>query len=102
MRHKITIQQWGADSPPVNAAGEPSGSWSTHLTVWAEVSLNLSREITEIGLQAVRRGTFKVWYDDTITHDMRITYDSITYEIEGITEIRNREGLEISAQALVD
>ena len=102
MRHKITIQQWGADSPPVNAAGEPSGTWSTHSIKWAEASMNLSREITEIGIQAVQRGTFKIWYDDTITHNMRIIYDSVTYEIEGISEIRNREGLEISVQALVD
>ena len=102
MRHKITIQQWSADSPPVNAAGEPSGSWTTYKTVWAEATTSISREILEIGIQGVARATFRMWYDSGVTHDMRIVHDSITYEIEGINTIRNKEGLEIISQALID
>lgn len=101
MRHKITIQQWAEDSPPVNAAGEPSGSWATYATPWAEMVETSGREILDSGLQGMADAVFRIWYDSGVTYKMRISYGS-TYEIVGLKTLGYNEGLEIAARAQVD
>jgi len=102
MRHRITIQQWADDSPAYNAAGEPSGSWATYRTVWAEKVEASGREILQSGLQGVTDTVFRIWFDADVTYKMRISLDSTTYEIVGLKELGWKEGLEIAARALVD
>jgi len=36
MDRRIIIEQWGEDSPAFNSYGEPSGSWTTFITCWAQ------------------------------------------------------------------
>ena len=102
MRHQITVQQWAANSPPTNAAGEPSGSWATYAEPWAEMIETSGREILDSGLQGVADAIFRIWFDSGITYKMRISYNSLTYEIVGLKVLGYNEGLEIAARALVD
>lgn len=102
MRHKITIQKWADDSPPVNSAGEPAGSWTTYARPWAEMIEESGRESLQSGFQGFSSAVFRIWYDSGVTYKMRISYDSKTYEIVGLKELGQKEGLEIAAQALVE
>jgi SPP1 family predicted phage head-tail adaptor len=103
MDRLITIQQETADSPPQDATGEPSASWTTYAQHWAQkFDVGGKERWLPSGRQAEVNTVFRIYYDSGVTHAMRISLDSVTYDIQYINEIGRREGLEIRATARRD
>lgn len=97
MNRKIIIQEWTDDSPAISSYGEPSGSWTTFATMWAEKLDQRGREFFSSGVTHEGTTIFRIWFIDDITAKMRISYDGDIYDIKSIVEIGVREGLEIIA-----
>ena len=95
---RITIQSLtqGSGSP----YGEPTQTWTTWATVWANVysgggrEFEAARQITaEIDTQ------FQVRWIDGLTPTMRILYEGRTYDILRIQEVGRRERWNIWTKA---
>lgn len=85
MRHRITIQQ-PSDTP--DGIGGNTRTWTTFATVWASIEpLNAFQIFKAQHLE--HRVTHKVMirYLAGLTSDMRISYDSRIFGIEGIKDI---------------
>ena len=103
MNRRITIQELTADSPAQDTYGADSESWATHKKAWAERrDTGGAESYMGKALQAEVTHIWRLWYDSTITHKMRIYYESVAYDIININELGHREGLEIYTKALVD
>lgn len=98
MDKRITIQQWGADSPAQDGYGAPSGSWSTYAIRWAEKIDKSGREFFQGGTIGETICVFKVRYVDGLSYKMRISYDSEYYDIVGIAELGRRDTHEITVK----
>lgn len=98
MDKKIIIQQWGSDSPPQDQYGEPSGSWSTYATRWAQKIDKPGREFFQGGLVGEASCIFVVRWVDGLTTKMRISYDSKYYDILGFTDLGREDTQEITAK----
>lgn len=100
MNRSITIQQFTAATPAQDDAGEPLGTWTTYATAWAEKYDVGGRERFQASERQAEVGSvFKIYYDSGITHKMRISCDSVVYNIRYINEIGYRDGLEIRTTA---
>ena len=97
MNRKITIQEFGDDSPAFDSYGAPSGSWGTYTTLWAEKIEQKGREFFAGGVVGEGVVVWRIRYDSGITTKMRISYDSKYYDINSIVEIGFREGQELIA-----
>lgn len=103
MDRQITIQQLTADSPAQNAYGEPSETWTTYATVWAEkLDVGGRERFQSSGRQAEVDTVFRMHYRTGITNKMRIYYNSTAYNILYINELGRKQYLEIRATAMVD
>lgn len=98
MDRKITIEQWGADSPAQDSYGQPSGSWSTYAVRWAEKIDKAGREFFSGGPVSEAECLFKTYYVDGLTTAMRISYGGEYYDILGIRELGRKETHEITAK----
>ena len=93
-------------SPQASETTMPSGqrvpSWSTLATVWAWKKDIRSRERFAAQQEIAEETTvFVIRYRDDVTVEMQLTHDGKTYRIEGLAELGRREGLEITATAIL-
>ena len=92
----ITLQ---SVSTSVDAYGQPVESFSTLASVWAKIEYKSEVEKFENEqLRAVSSIDFTIRYRTDITEQMRISYDSNTYQITGIAEIGRGEGLNLKTK----
>lgn len=92
LRHRITIQQLVAGSPQQNAVGEPNVAWTDYLTVWASVDPVTGNE-PFLAQQHLSRVTSKIRmrYRSGITSDMRIRFNSVSYDIKAVLNWGERD-----------
>lgn len=93
LKRRIRIET--ATTSP-DSFGEPIKTWAVLDHVWAEVLPLTARE--QFQAQQVNRDIalkIRVHYRDDITEQMRLIFDDEYYDIQGITEIGFREGLEL-------
>ncbi len=91
----ITIEQ---PTESVDAYGAPTQTWATLAQVWAQVKpVRGSEYFAAQQMNARVDAVFRVRYRTDLTTKMRISYNSETYDIQGIIEIGRREGLELMA-----
>jgi len=82
--------------------GEPVPSWGVLDTVWAGVRFLRAAEPFQGQQPNAQRATvFTMRYRSDLDETMRIIFDAETYGIESIEEIGRREGLAVTARALV-
>lgn len=103
LRHRITIQQKTEGSPQQNAAGEPDYSWTTYLTVSADIRPVTGKE-TFVAQQHLSGVTTKIAirYRAGITAAMRVLYGSTVYDIKAVLNWgeRNEELLLLCEQGV--
>lgn len=79
---RVVIQQRASGQ---DAAGQPSGSWTTVATVWANVRHPTGNEAMradkDISINAVR---VRIRYRTDVTPAMRLTHGSATYQIKAV------------------
>jgi len=92
----ITLQ---SVSTSVDAYGQPVESFSTLANVWAKIEYKSEVEKFENEqLRAVSSIDFTIRYRTDVTQQMRISYNSETYQIIGISEIGRGEGLKLKTK----
>lgn len=96
---RITLQE---RTDTRDAAGEPIPAWTTLDTVWAALIPLTGREQFEAQqVNAQRPAKFQIRYRDDVTETMRISWDGEVWDINGISQIGRREGLELTCTAAV-
>jgi SPP1 family predicted phage head-tail adaptor len=98
MDRRIIIEQWGEDSPAFNSYGEPSGSWTTFITCWAQKRDRSGREFFVSGTVSEATVIFRIRYVSGINTKMRISYDSEYYNILSIAEYGREDSMELMAK----
>lgn len=84
-----------------NDYNEPVQSWSTTFTCWASVMpLKNIEQFSAGGLRPEKMSVFRIRYRPSVVETMRLSYDSKYYRIVGIAEIRRREFLDVTAEAV--
>lgn len=85
-----------------DGAGQPVKTWGLLATVWAKVEHLRGKEPFQ-GEQfnAQRTSVFTIRHRTDVDETMQIIFDGDTYDIQSIAEKGRREGLEITAFALV-
>lgn len=98
MDRRIAIQR---ATLTTNAYGERAESWATIATVWAEVQYKEgsgSESIQSNQIQSKQPVHFVIRYSTDVSGikpSDRVSYNSQTYQIEGVQEIGRQEGLRI-------
>lgn len=84
-----------------DAVGSEVESWSTFAEVWAQKKDTSGREFYASNMESGEVTTkFTIRYLAGLQMDMRIKYDGLVYDIENISEIGRKRGIEISARAV--
>lgn len=92
---RIIIQE---DTPTQDTYGDETSTWSTFATVWANVKSKSGKEyFNSDQVVAERSRIFKIRYLPGVNEQMRISYDSNFYDIQTVSEIGRKEGMEIIA-----
>lgn len=79
----------------------PTEQWIDLRTVWAGIRYDSADEEFAAGqLYAKRIVTFTLRYTGDVSAVDRATCEGVEYDILGITEIGNRDGLEVKAEVL--
>lgn len=95
LTRKITIQ---SPTETRNSIGEAVTTWSTFATVRAQRLDKTAREIFASDREQAERTTvYRLRYRSDLSAKMRVVEDGKTYDIEGITELGHKDGLEILA-----
>lgn len=94
LRHRVTVQQLVAGSPPQTASGQPDTSWQDFITVWASIEPLNGRELfaaQEHHAEITHR--VRMRYHEGITPLMRLTYRERYFAIFSVidTELRRKE-----------
>lgn len=96
---RITIQQPTRDA---DSFGGHDTTWTDLAEIWAAI---VKREVSEQHEAeqeyATRSLTFRIRYRADVTEKMRVSYNSLLFDIRGLVEIGRREGLDIIAVAEV-
>jgi SPP1 family predicted phage head-tail adaptor len=82
LNRQVTIQ-----SPPTaeDALGQPTGSWTTVATVWANVRALNGLETIKGGAEtSVAKASIRIRYRTDVTSAMRVVHGSTTYEIKAV------------------
>lgn len=96
LNRRITIQQVTETQDTYNAI---TRTWATYKTVWAEVVPKSGREYLNQAETVTQSDVlFRIRFITGVTTKMRISYDSNIYDIQSISEIGYKEGLEIIGQ----
>lgn len=96
---RIVIQQ---RTDTRDAAGEPIPTWSVLDTVWAALEPLQGQELIEAQeTNAKRKARFRIRYRTDVTEKMRVVWDGETWDINAISEIGRRVGLELLVTAAV-
>ena len=94
---KIGIQE---ATSTTNEFGENIQSWSTFSQPWAEVKYSSGSESFVDGIEVEGQTlTFIIRYRAGITTKMRVVFDGVTYDIEGIEEPKRREMLQLNCRS---
>jgi SPP1 family predicted phage head-tail adaptor len=92
MRDRVLVQTW---TETQNSVGEPITSWSAYATRWCQVTpLNGTEKWAGSEKLAEVSHHFRLRYDSitkAITPKMRLSWDSRTFDISSVTNMRNRE-----------
>lgn len=89
LNNEILIEE---ASETTNALNEPATSWSTYDTVWGEIiSAKTVERLTGLLPVAENEISIRVRYDSGITSQMRMTIDSVAYEIVSIEPRHKKE-----------
>lgn len=94
MNYQIEILQRALSD---DGYGSQQESWLPYKTVWAEVTRTdrFSEVIANEGLRSQQMLKFKIYFDDTISFEMRIRHQNRIYYIVNLLELGYRDGLEI-------
>jgi SPP1 family predicted phage head-tail adaptor len=85
MRNKIVIQTLGGAT---DSGGGQATSYSTLATVWAEVTNNAGQEnMFGDQIRSTNSYTFTIRYLSSVTTKHRISYNSLTFNIESIRSL---------------
>ena len=96
---RITIQSF---TEAQDAVGELIKTWSDLITVSASKLDVTGRERFAARQELAQETTvFRIRHRTDINVEMRISYDSKLYDIEGLAELGRREGLDITATAIL-
>lgn len=95
---RITVQ---SKTENTDAYGQRVLSWSTFLSIWSNPVQSNGKEQTDDNNRSTeRKVNFRVRYNNTITNEMRIIWESDYYKIEDIKELGRQDGLMIMATKL--
>jgi SPP1 family predicted phage head-tail adaptor len=82
LNRKITIQSIGSS---VDSIGQPVETWSTFATTWANIRfLNGVESVKADAEVSVSKASIRIRYRQDITAAMRVSYNSITYQIKAV------------------
>ena len=99
LNRQVTIQ-----SPPTaeDALGQPTGSWTTVATVWANVRLLNGLETIKGGAEAsVAKASIRIRYRTDVTSAMRVVHGSTTYEIKAVLpDVAGKQYLDLACQVV--
>lgn len=88
------------ETPTEGSAGE-APTWATFAQVWANKRDVTGRERFAARQELAQRTTvFRTFWLDGLTEKMRIQYDGLTFDIEGIAELGFKEAVDITATAV--
>ena len=94
---RIAIQR---NSPTQDDYGEPIVSWSDLAVVWAQVTpVSGAERFTGETIDATRRSRFLIRHRTDVKPDMRISWDSLVWDIAEVHEVGRGEATEIVAEA---
>ena len=97
LNRRLTIERYALVENDWNGAS----TWSDIRTVWASMKYDKADEQFNAGQRYAQRiVTFTTRFSHDITALDRVRCLNVTYEILGVTEVGNREGLVIKARAL--
>jgi SPP1 family predicted phage head-tail adaptor len=101
---RITIQE---KTVTRGASGGVTETWATYKTVWASKQDSFAplskREFYDSNQFIGERTTeFTIRHDSGVKYEMRISYDGLLYNIEGLVEVGRKEGLKIICTAMED
>jgi SPP1 family predicted phage head-tail adaptor len=97
LRNRITLQQKLITKDP---EGIPMETWQDIVTIWAAVEPLRGREYFQAAtVQSQNMIRFTTRYRKGITSEMRILYDSKSYDIQSIIDVNGRhQQLELMAK----
>ena len=96
--HVIEIQR---ASVTVNDAGTPSSTWAKVATLRAELVERSTEEfLRNAGETSETTVVFRTRHLDGVTDEDRVSFDGAAYDIEEITRIGRRKGLEFRCREL--
>lgn len=82
LREQITIEQ---RSTTPDAIGQPTESWSTVATVWANIRHISGLEAIKAGATtAVVKASIRIRYLDSLNAGMRVVHGTTVYQIESV------------------
>lgn len=95
---QIVIQ---SQSSSVGSIGNPTPSWSTVYTVWAEYLPQGGKEILQSQRETTEeRARFVTDFLSDVTTTNRIVFDSKNWDIESVREIGRGEAMEILVKVI--
>ena len=100
LNRRIVIQSQTATQ---DAAGQPlPDTWSTFATVWANIRFNSGYEsIKGESVASIARASMRIRYREDITNKMRVTHNSITYEIKAVMpDEAKREFVDLACEVI--
>lgn len=98
MDRRITIQKLIQGIGPTYR--EPTETWATWATVWANVYSGSSRELDAARQISVEVDTqFQIRWLEGLSESMRIVYQGVNYHIYNIQEVGRRDRINIFAKA---
>lgn len=103
MDRLITVQQKTDASPAQTTTGEPSFTWTTYKKFWAQkLDVGGRERFLDSGRQAEVNTVFRTHYDSGVTEAMRISYNSVNYDIMFVNELGRSKYLEIRCRGIKD
>lgn len=96
LNRRLTVERYTLVAGPWN----DEYVWTDLRTVWAAMAYDSADEDFAAGQAYARRVvTFTVRFTSDITAVDRVRCMGVTYDVKGLKEIGNRDGLEIKAEA---
>lgn len=100
LNRRIVIQSQTATQ---DAIGQPlPDTWTTFATVWAHIKFNSGYEsIKGEAVASIARASMRIRYREDITNKMRVTHNSITYEIKAVMpDEAKREFVDLACEVI--
>lgn len=99
LNRKVTIQVLGSS---VDAIGQPIESWTIFATTWANIRfLNGVESVKADSEVSVSKVSIRIRYRQDITAAMRISYNSITYQIKAVLpDESKREHVDLACEVV--